>query len=193
MRPDKRGAGLTKLGNQFVEVLLIVVQRHLPFSLRCELEVVQTPVEVDHVPVSAVQPLIQLFQPARCGAAVFRDPMHVGFAVKESARRQGVANGNGIAYQKHVRQARVVLDGGKRRGWVLRKSGRRQEKNSRHPDGKSLQQRLHRQAKVKAIAFISNPSFACRFFILLSEERVFGFALANNPTNKKTAGECPTV
>ena len=107
--PDQRRAGLFHACDELSQVDLVVGGHDLLLPLN-QLEVMQAPVEVDHIPLAGPQPGVDVLDPVRRRSAVGRDAVDIGLALQDLAHRQGVADRNRITDQQDSRQLRIVLD-----------------------------------------------------------------------------------
>ena len=80
-----------------------------------EFQVVQTPVEMKHVPLVGSHPFIRSRQRIDRGSHIDGDAMHISFASQELSDRQRVTNGTGVVDQQHPQQAGHISNRSQRR------------------------------------------------------------------------------
>ena len=122
--PDEFGFGLFQTRNQLTQVFFVLRERRHLFALgrpdvaplAIEIfQVVQAEIEMNDVPLSFTQPLIEMREPMSRIAAIGRRAMDVGLAAQQLAHGERVANRNRVAQDQDSRQRRIVLDRQKRR------------------------------------------------------------------------------
>src|SRR5205807_2378081 len=86
--PNQLGAGGLQAFDQLPQILFVL------FEIRVNSfpKIVQTPVEVDDVPVTRAKPAVDLGKRLPRVSAVFRDAMDVGFALQQLARENRVTD-----------------------------------------------------------------------------------------------------
>ncbi len=77
-------------------------------AVRHELQIVQTPVEVNDIPAIRSEPVIQMRKTVARRSAVGRDAVHIGFAGEKFPDLQGVTYGDGVADEQYAGQLQIV-------------------------------------------------------------------------------------
>ncbi len=110
--PNKPGTRLFQGCDEAAEIGFVVGGLDLALGIGHEFEVVNAPVEVNHVPFAGAKPFGNVRHAILGRAAVRGNAVHVRLALQQFSHGQGVADGDGIADEQDTRQAGHVLNGG---------------------------------------------------------------------------------
>ena len=125
--PDEVGVGFFEFFDEFAEVFFVVLWGDLGLAgfifgigkvlaIRTHVfEVVETPVEVDDVPLfsftAGFEPLVEILESFGGGAAVGERAVDVGLAIEHGSDVNGVADGDGVSDEENAGKAFDVDDG----------------------------------------------------------------------------------
>ena len=104
-RKNEFCACFTHLSEQFIQILFVLRGRRVAHAFGWQFCVVQSKVEMNHVPLFIPEPSFQILKPVPGGTAVGRRPVHVGDTVQQLPCGKCVTDRYRVADEQHAGQS----------------------------------------------------------------------------------------